>query len=49
MKVLAISVVVLCALAACSTQPPGRSTTSPCAKEPAGYECQIERYQNAPG
>ncbi|HEX2541833.1 MAG TPA: hypothetical protein VHM00_12220 [Caldimonas sp.] len=48
-KILACSVLALCALAGCSAGPQQQGNTSPCATSPGGYDCQVERYQRAPG
>jgi len=47
-KALASALLVLCGLAGCSAVPQDR-LLSPCTTDPGGYDCQIERYQNAPG
>jgi hypothetical protein len=46
---LAGCVVALCAFAGCAAPPPDRSGLAVCASNPGGYDCQIERYQRAPG
>ncbi len=47
-KALASAVLVLWALAGCSAlSQPQNSASSACAREPGGYDCQIERYQRA--
>ncbi|MBL8289841.1 MAG: hypothetical protein JNL85_17790 [Rubrivivax sp.] len=38
-----------CALAGCAAAPPPARLASPCSVAPAGYDCQIDRYQRAPG
>ncbi|MCC6249113.1 MAG: hypothetical protein IT499_15350 [Rubrivivax sp.] len=49
-KVLAAGIGALwCALAGCAAVPPAQHSASPCSVAPAGYDCQIERYQRAPG
>ena len=48
-KALASALLILCGLAGCSAVPTDRGPASPCATNPGGYDCQIERYQNAPG
>ena len=49
LKVLASGLLILGGLTACSTVPQDRNTLTPCATHPGGYDCQIERYQRAPG
>jgi hypothetical protein len=44
----ASSLILLLALAACSSVAQRQYTPSPCSASPAGMECQIERYANAP-
>ena len=46
---LASALLILWCLAGCSAVPTDRGQVSPCAANPGGYACQIERYQNAPG
>jgi hypothetical protein len=48
-KLLACSALVLCALSGCSAMPQHQDSASACAQNPGGYDCQIERYQRAPG
>jgi hypothetical protein len=40
----ALGVVFLCAVAGCSGMPQGQSSPSPCSTNPAGYDCEVERY-----
>ena len=47
-KVLAFSALLAGALAGCAAVPQQQNSLDPCAREPGGYECQIERYQRAP-
>jgi hypothetical protein len=42
----AISVILLLALAGCSSIPQPQYTASPCAAGEASYACQVERYHN---
>jgi len=44
----ASSLIILLALAACSGVPQRQYAASPCSASPGGYECQIDRYMNAP-
>ncbi len=44
-----LAVVFLCALAGCSGVPQGQSGLSQCSTNPAGYDCEVERYFRAPG
>jgi hypothetical protein len=46
-RVLACSVLLVCA--GCAGASRAQRDVSPCANNPGGYECQIERYQRAPG
>jgi hypothetical protein len=43
MKSIVLAVLVLCGLAGCAI-PRGPVDASPCAREPGGYDCQVERY-----
>jgi hypothetical protein len=40
---------VLLALAGCSGMPPPQPSSSPCAANPGGYDCQVEMYMKAGG
>jgi len=36
-------------LTGCAAQPGPQRAVSPCELAPASYDCQVERYQTAPG
>jgi uncharacterized lipoprotein YmbA len=40
------TLILLLALAGCSSHPPYQASPSPCSAGEASYDCQIERYQN---
>ena len=48
-KMLACGALILCALTGCSARSEPQKILSPCSTNPGGYDCQIERYQRAPG
>ena len=44
----AISVLLLLAMAGCSGLPRSQHAASRCDASEAAYQCQVERYENAP-
>jgi uncharacterized lipoprotein YmbA len=44
----ALALIALVLLAGCAGAPQRQYAQTPCASNPGGYDCQVERYQRAP-